>query len=50
MDQLQDAVEYAARIGGAPSVVWPVDLDRSTVIPGSPGIYDGLVIAQWADQ
>jgi hypothetical protein len=41
---IETVLEY-----GGHEVTWPVDLDRSTVIPGSPGIYDGLVIAQWAD-
>jgi hypothetical protein len=49
IDPVHKAVIRTLEYGSEPKT-WKVDLDRSTVIPGSPGIYDGLVIAQWRDQ
>jgi hypothetical protein len=41
-----DILESVLQHGG-PAVMWEVDLDKSTVILGSPGLYENLVIAQW---
>jgi hypothetical protein len=50
LDPLAEAVYRCAEYGGGKPMTVPVDLDRSTVLLGSPGLYDGLTIAQWADQ
>jgi hypothetical protein len=47
MDPLYDPDEFLSRIASSPPMTFHVDLDRATIRPGSPGIYDGLVIAQW---
>lgn len=44
---LLDAVERIANHNGGPERTYRIDLDRSTVVPGSPGIFDGLVITEW---
>jgi hypothetical protein len=49
-NELADALYRAATEGGGTEETWHVDLDKSTVVLGSPGIYSGLVIASWADQ
>jgi hypothetical protein len=46
-NQLDEAVHRLAEHGGGPEITLEVDLDKSTVILGSPGLYDQLVIAQW---
>jgi hypothetical protein len=49
-DPLAEAFYRCAEYGGGQRMTLNVDLDKSTVILGEPGLYDGLVIAQWADQ
>ena len=44
---LERAVTRCAEYGGGTDDVWQVDPDKSTVIPGTPGFSDGLVIAGW---
>jgi hypothetical protein len=47
---LEEALYRAATEGGGKPMALGADLDRSTVLYGSPGIFNGLVIAQWVDQ
>jgi hypothetical protein len=49
MDPLHDPDDFLSQLANSPAMTFHVDLDRSTVIPGSPGIWDGLVIAQWSN-
>ncbi|SOJ53580.1 hypothetical protein MSIMFB_01080 [Mycobacterium simulans] len=48
-DPLAEAFYRCAEYGGGNLMTISVDLDRSTVILGEPGLYDGLAIAQWSD-
>jgi hypothetical protein len=53
MDSLAQMVDYVAQDRDEPigdPITIPVDIDKSTVIYGNPGIYDGLTIAAWQDQ
>ncbi|WP_176706945.1 hypothetical protein [Mycobacterium malmoense] len=44
---LEEAFYRAAEYGGGQPMTFDVDLDHATVVPGSPGLYNGLAIAQW---
>lgn len=47
MKSLLTAIERAATEGGAPPITFDVDVETATVVPGSPGLYDGIAIAHW---
>jgi hypothetical protein len=47
-DPLHDPDDLLRAIAVSPPITVQVDLDRSTVIPGDPGLYEGLAIASWS--
>lgn len=47
LDPLQEAFLRCAEDGGGSPFNMNVDLDRDTVVLGSPGLYDGLVATHW---
>ncbi len=49
-DALHDPDEFLSQLLSSPPMTVSFDIDKATVMPGSPGVFDGLVIAQWADQ
>jgi hypothetical protein len=50
LDPMAEALYRAATEGGGTAETWHADPDKSTVLLGSPGLYNGLAIARWADQ
>lgn len=48
-DPLEEAFLRCAEQGGGITETWQADLDRGTVLLGSPGLYDGLVLSHWSD-
>ncbi|GAB4621008.1 hypothetical protein MOKP38_45500 [Mycobacterium avium subsp. hominissuis] len=48
-DPLAAAIHRCAEYGGGELIEFHADWDKATVRLGSPGIFDGLVIAQWRE-
>ncbi|ASW84757.1 hypothetical protein CKJ61_07520 [Mycobacterium intracellulare] len=46
MNPLEEALYHCAEYGGGPKITFEADWD-ATIILGSPGLFDGLVIASW---
>jgi hypothetical protein len=49
-NELAEALHRAATEPAGKPMALGADLEKSTVIPVSPGIFNGITISTWADQ